>query len=225
MHEGIEIGLKALLRSDGVPEEQSTGHDLYPLIAMLQERDATTYAHLDRCAGAAMRYCKAVDPNAEIISVSDYCKQYGTSDAYIKGRYWSIETRYPGSGVRMAVYVEIVRAILAALLGTVHRDVYSRIEGESRNAVLEAGELDPSVDWIMWADEGAVHTRLEDIKLLESTRVLRMALRKCAINSDDAFVRGWANEIRVRRLKEKRGRGIMDLVFAIWRSSSALRDS
>lgn len=209
MHEGIEIGLKALLRSDGVPEEQSTGHNLYPLIAKLQKRDPTTYAHLDRCARAAMRYCKAVDPTAEVTSVSDYCKRHGTSDAYIRSRYWSVETHHPGSGVRMAVYVEIVRAILAALLGTVHRDVYARIEGESTNAVLEAGELDPSVDWALWVDEGAVHTRLENIKLLEATKVLRIALRKCAVYSDDAFVRGWANQIRVRRLEEKRGRGIM----------------
>lgn len=225
LHEAIEIGLKALLRSNDVPKEQSTGHDLYPLIAMLQERDLATYAHLDRSARAAMRYCKEVDPTAVVTSVSDYCKKHGTSRAYIGSRYWSIENRHPGSGVRLAVYVEIVRAILAALLGTVHRDIYCRIEGESRNAVLEAGKRDSSVDWNTWVDKGPVRTRLEGLKLLETTRVLRIALRKCGIYSDDAYVRSWANRIRVRRLEEKRGRGIMDLVFATRRSTSALHDS
>ena len=224
MHEAIEIGLKALLRLEGVPKEQSTGHDLHPLIVRLQESDPTTYAYLDQCARAAMRYCKAFDPNAEVTSLADYAKRYGTSDAYIRSRYWSIEPNR-GNGARMTVFVEIVRAILATLLGADHRDVYFRIEEESKDAVLETGFLDPSVNWTAWVNEGTVYTRLEDFMLLETTRVPRIALRKCAIYSKDTLVRQWANRIRERRLKEKRGRGIFDLIFATRRSSNALGDS
>ena len=147
MHEGIEIGLKAFVevgrRTRGtIHRAQLIPADCHAADARPDNLRSPRLVRQGRDA-----VLQAVDPTAEVISVSDYCKKYGTSDAYIQSRYWSIETRYPGSGVRMAVYVEIVRAILAALLGTVHQDVYSRIEEESRTSVLEAGERDPSVDW------------------------------------------------------------------------------
>ena len=116
---------------------------------------------------------------------------------FVASRYASIEdANNTAWGMMGLVYLEIIHALLSLIFGWTPKDIDHRIEGEARRAILAESDRDPTWDAEEWVNREPVRTRLEVIEKAKNNKMLRAALRRCAKESKDAGIRGWAAKLR-----------------------------
>ena len=205
-HEAIEKGLKAILIDGGLPEDQvrSRGHELYRLLADVQQQNPTAFSELERCFDSTIQYLETVTTIQHNTNIVDYFREHGKAAIFVANRYASIEGHNNKYGMIGLVYREIIRALLSLIFGWTPKDIGSRIEEEARKAILAESALDPAWDAAEWLIRGPVRPRLEVIENLENNKVLRAAVRSCARKSKDSGIQYWAESLRRNRIVARR---------------------
>lgn len=198
-HEAVEKGLKAILIDGGLSEKQvrSRGHELHGLLADVQQHNPSAFNELERCFDSTIQYLENVTAIQHNTNILDYFRKHGKAEIFVEIRYESIEGRKNTDGGMIGhVYREMIRALLSLIFGWSPRDINLRIEEEARKAVLAERKRDPAWDALEWLNQGAVRPRLEVIENLENNKVLRAALRRCALQSKDSGIEYWAKRFR-----------------------------
>ena len=206
-HEAIEKGLKAILIDAGLPEKQvrSRGHEVYSLLADVQQHNLAAFNELERCFDSTGQYLESLTLYRYDMGIITYFQEHGRAEILIANRYASIEG-FSGDKYGMVglVYHEVIRALLSLIFGWTPRHICSRVEEEAKKAILAESGLDPAWDAAEWLTQGPVRPRLEAIENLESNKVLRTAVRRCARESKDSATQSWAERLRRKRTAAKR---------------------
>lgn len=205
-HEAIEKGLKAILIDGGMPEGQvrARSHNLYQLLTDIQQRHPTVFNELERCFESMISFLERVTTIRHDTNIIDYFRKYGKPEVFVANRYASIEGNNGEYGMIGLVYREIIRALLALIFGWTPKDIDSRIEAETRDAILTKSSLDPAWNVTEWLNQGPVIPRLEVIENLNKNKVLRAAVRKCAKKSRDSAIQYWAQALRRKCITARR---------------------
>ena len=103
--------------------------------------------------------------------------------------------------------MEMIRALSALVVGLTPKDMNHRIEEAATKTVLTESQRWPEWDAHEWLNRGPVRPRLEVAENLKHNRVLRAALRRCARESKDAAIRGWAAKLRRDSVAARRRAG------------------
>ena len=196
-HEAIEKGLKAILLDAGWKNTNS--HDLRELLEDVQQLNPQTFGEIERCYESTIRHLKFITGIQRNSSIIDYFRENGNRQAFIENRYASIDGGDIIGGMIVLIYMEVMRALLWLLFDWTPADIESRVERAARKAVLTESGRDAEWDADGWLGQGSVKPRLEAIENQADNRVLRAAVRRCAKDSKDHAVRGWAKRIRTNR--------------------------
>ena len=196
-HAAIEIGLKAILHDLGLSQAriQRRGHRLHDLLELVEQHNPEAFAGIERSFNSVIQFLQSVTSVRYSTDILHYFRQHGTAEVYQSLRYESIEHRTTTGGMVGYIYMEVIQALMAIVMGKEPQDLYTRIESEAAQAVRESSHLEPAWDAETWLRGGYLQFRL----LLGDTqehKVLRAALRKCARASKDKAVRDWAGRIR-----------------------------
>ena len=200
-HEAIEKGLKAILIDEGWTNTYV--HDLHKLLDDVQRYSPESFREIERCFDSTIRYLAFVTGIQRSSNILDYFCENGNKKTYIANRYASIDGNNTIGGMIGLIYMEIIRALLWLLFDWTPIDIESRIEEAARRAVLAESGRDAAWDAEEWLDQGPVRPRLEVIKNLDNSRVLRAALRSCEKKSNDIRVQSWAERIKRNRIAAK----------------------
>ena len=200
-HEAIEKGLKAVLIESGITDNhvRSRGHQLHRLLADVKQTNSSAFNELERCFHSTIQHLKSVTDIQHNTNIIEYFRKHGKTEVFVATRYASIEDGHNDAGGMIGlVYMEIIRALSALVVGLTPMDINSRIEEAATKAVLTESMRWPKWDAVEWLNRGPVRPRLEVIKNLKSNKVLRFALRGCAkeYRNRDVGIWGWANRVR-----------------------------
>ena len=208
-HHALEVGLKGVLRASGVSERATRGHNLLPLLEMVQQHRGKEFDDIVRCFETSIDLCDSNTGMArrDITDIFDYLRSDFNSDTYEANKYWSIENSDETGGGAIAIVTrEIVLALIAILSGERPQDAHGRIEDELRKSIVVERGLDRPWDTDEWLAPGSLRERLEVIEGVEDNKVLRAAVRRCHRETKDLTVRYWAMAIRNRLLNSKSSR-------------------
>ena len=208
-HEAVEKGLKALLIEGGVPKREvrrgREGHELHLLLEDVQQHNPIVFNEIERCFNSTIQYLESVTTLQHDVNIVGYFREHGKGKVFEISRYESLEGRKNDDpwGMIGHIYLETIRALISLLLGHTPKDINSRIEERARKAVLAECNLDPTWEVEEWLSRGPVRPRLEDIVSLEN-KVLYAAVRRCAKDSRSSAIRGWAQNLRRRRITARK---------------------
>lgn len=207
-HEAIEKGLKAILIECGVTKKhvRSRGHQLHELLADVKQASPSAFNELERCFRSTIRHLKSVTGIQHNANIIEYFQEHGETKIFVASRYASIEEGHDAAwGMIGLVYIEIIRALSALVVGLTPKDINHRIEEAATKAVLTESQRWPKWDAVEWLNRGPVRPRLEVIKDWETNRVLRHALRRCAreYTNKDLGIWGWADRFRRRHVARR----------------------
>ena len=206
-HEAIEKGLKTILIDSGLSEGQvrSSGHELHRLLEDVQRHSPTTFNELERCFDRIIDLIERVTPFRHNTNIVDHFQKHGKQEVLVATRYASLEGgNNTDGGMIGLVYTEMISALLSLIFGWTPRDVDSRLEDETRKAILAESIHDAAWDAAEWLSRGPVHPRLEVIENQARNRVLRAAVRRCARESKDRGIQYWARMLRHKLIDAKR---------------------
>ena len=198
-HEAIEKGLKAILLDSGLSEKQvrSRSHNLDLLLEDVKQHNPTAFDELERCFNGLVQRQRRIIFLSSNTNIVDYFRKHGKEVTFVANRYESIEgDKGVSRGMIPLIYREIIRALMSLVVGGTPKDIDSRIEEETRKAILVESGLDPTWDAENWLIQGPIRPRLEVIENLTNNTVLRAAVRRCARESKDSSIRFWAMRLR-----------------------------
>ena len=206
-HEAIEKGLKSILLDSGLSVEDVRGsrHELYRLLLDVQKHNPMAFGELERCFNVSIQFLTDVTSARYNTNIVDYFQKYGKSGVFVTNRYESLEGRSNSyEGMIGFIYREMIYALMSVIFGRTARDITTRIEQETSEAILSQSKHDPAWDVEGWLNQGAVRPRLEYTDNLANNKVLRLAVRRCAKHSEDYGVRHWARWLRREYIAGKR---------------------